>query len=122
MRWSEIQLAAYQSGKRQAMEIPERDHLKACLEYFEVHPKVAWCARMNTGQWTVEERVIRFGFAGLSDIIGQLKDGRFLAFECKRVGKLPTEHQAAFLALVTLSMGVAGYGQLDDAMLLMERA
>lgn len=119
-RWTEDQLAAIQKGRDQALEgvkksVPERDHLKACLEYLEMHPKVAWVQRVNTGMWKEEDRVIRFGFKGCSDIIGQLKDGRFVAFECKRVGETPSSAQQSFINTVWANNGIAHWGQLKHA-------
>jgi len=54
-----------------------------------------------------EERFIKFGFKGLSDIIGMLKDGRFLAVEIKRPGGKLTTNQREFLTLVAHAKGVA---------------
>ena len=52
-------------------------------------------------------RFVRFGWPGCSDVLGQLKDGRLLAVECKaRKGKLQAD-QAEFLALVRRFGGVA---------------
>jgi len=63
---------------------------------------------MNVGAATDSTgRLVRFGFPGLSDIIGQLADGRFLAVEVKRPGKNPTETQKAFLDRVAKYSGVA---------------
>lgn len=84
---------------------PESAILAGCLQLLAVHPKVAWAERMNTGAMKLEGRFIKFGFPGLSDIIGQLKTGAFLAVEVKRAGKLPTSHQNAFLGRVNLAGG-----------------
>lgn len=73
----------------------ERDVLTSCLLLLDVHPAVAWSARMNSGAMTVEgksgKRYVKFAFTGCSDIIGQMADGRFLAIECKRPGGWPTD-------------------------------
>jgi hypothetical protein len=85
----------------------ERDVLAAILEYLPYAKAVAWFARMNAGQWDVDGRRIRFGFVGCSDIIGQMRDGRFLAIEVKRLGGNPTEAQVEFLSRVQRANGVA---------------
>ena len=45
---------------------------------------------------------------GVSDIIGQLRDGRFFALEVKRPGELLTNEQAEFLRMVEECGGVSG--------------
>lgn len=99
----------------------ERDELRACLEYLQTHPLVAWAVRMNVGAMRDEERFVQFGFTGCSDILGMLKGGRFLAFEVKRKGKKPTDDQAAFLKKVAEGGGLAWYGTIDDCILMMTR-
>ena len=66
---------------------------------------------MNSGAYEVDSRFIRFGFKGCSDIIGQLKDGRFLAIEAKRPGGLPTPDQINFMLKVARHKGVAFVAQ-----------
>lgn len=78
----------------------ERDVLPAVLEALRCHPKVDWVERFNSGAFLVEDRYIKAAFAGCSDIIGQMKDGRMLAVEVKRPGGKPTDGQKAFLARV----------------------
>jgi len=78
----------------------EADVLKAVLATLEMHPKVAWVARMNSGAFEVEGRFIKAGFKGCSDIIGMLKGGRLLAVECKSSKGKETADQAAFGARV----------------------
>lgn len=85
----------------------ESEIQKAILAYLKLHIKVAWVARMNTGAMEVEGRYVKFAFRGCSDIIGQMKDGRFLAVEVKRPGKLPTAHQETFLRMVSTNGGLA---------------
>lgn len=95
---------------------PERDVLGAVLEYVVRHPLVAWARRMNTGAVKIDQRFMRFGFVGCSDIIGQLKDGRFLAIECKSSNGSLTEAQREFLNGVTKANGIAGVARsIDDA-------
>lgn len=96
----------------------EREVLSACLSVCEIHPKIAWHYRMNVGGFKNEYgQYVKFAFKGCSDIIGQITDGRFFAWEVKRPGKKPTEDQYAFLNTVAAGGGVAGWS--DDAAILM---
>lgn len=76
---------------------PEAAALCEVLLALRNHPAVAWCERQNSGAAKVGNRFIRFGWQGCSDILGQMKDGRFLAVECKAPkGRVSTE-QSLFL-------------------------
>lgn len=46
------------------------------------------------------------GMVGISDIIGVLPSGKFLAIECKRPGAKPTPAQAEFLHRVNMNGGL----------------
>jgi hypothetical protein len=48
-----------------------------------------------------------YGTAGISDRLGVLPDGRFLAVECKAPGKKATALQAKFLGDVNKNRGLA---------------
>ena len=85
----------------------EKDVLKAVLAALRAHPAVAFVWRANAGSFEVDGRRIRAGFRGQSDILGMLRDGRFLAVEVKRPGGRLTSEQAAFLAGVSQQGGVA---------------
>ncbi len=102
---------------------PESAVLAAVLGALRLHPAVAWAERMNSGAFVVgsgrSRRFVRFGFPGCSDLIGQLRDGRFIAVECKRPGAVPTERQRAFIALVRRNGGIAGIAErVEDALAL----
>ena len=72
-----------------------------------VHPAVAWFERMNVGCVKIENRFVRFGFPGCTDVLGQMKDGRILVVEVKSpTGELSPE-QRAFLIKVRRAGGVA---------------
>ena len=94
--------------KGQPVRPYERDVQEAVLTLCKMHPKIAWLSRMNTGATKIGERFIRFGFPGLSDIIGQTRGGRFVAIEVKREGEHPTEEQQGFLDMVSQHYGIAG--------------
>ncbi len=76
--------------------------------------------RQNSGVARIGTRFVRFGWPGCSDVLGQLKDRRLLAGECKALkGKLQAE-QAEFLSLVRrfgtgLSWRVAAHTHTDGS-------
>jgi hypothetical protein len=55
----------------------------------------------------IEERFVRYGVTGLSDINGMVNDGRILAIECKEPGYRPSPEQAAYLEIVKRFGGIA---------------
>ena len=86
---------------------PEAAALVEVLQTLRNHPAVAWCERQNSGAHREAGRFIRYGWRGCSDVLGQLKDGRFLACEVKaKTGKLRPE-QTTFLERVRNAGGVA---------------
>ena len=113
-RWlTEDQIRAHQARRQRAqagpagvgacaaaarLYAPECDVLKAVLATLELHPRVSWAARINSGAFVVEGRFIKAAFKGCSDILGMLKvpRGVLLSVECKSsTGKLSAD-QAAF--------------------------
>ena len=99
--------------------VSEAEFQRSALKYLWHHPKVAWVARMNTGA----KGRIKFGFPGLSDIIGQTRDGKFIAIELKRliiqkkgykVTQATTE-QVDFIEKININGGYAGIAvDIDD--------
>jgi len=85
----------------------ESDVLPSILAALRVHPKVAVAVRMNSGAMKVDDRYVQFGFPGCPDLWAMLKGGQTLWIECKRVGKKPTDEQAAFMALINRHGGRA---------------
>lgn len=71
------------------------------------HPLVAWVERINVGAFKVGNRFIRFGTPGMSDVTGQLKDGRRLEVEVKTDTGKPTPAQEKWIARVRKHGGVA---------------
>jgi hypothetical protein len=60
----------------------------AILRYLARERRVLWAERMNSGKGLVvrpngSTQWMKWGFVGCPDIMGQLKDGRYLAIECK---------------------------------------
>jgi hypothetical protein len=99
------------------MVTPESGVLKAVLATLEMHPKVAWVARINSGMFHVEQRFIKAGFKGCSDILGMLKGGRLLAVECKSSTGKETQDQEAFGARVAAGGGLYIVARsVDDVM------
>lgn len=97
----------------------ESKTLGAVLDFLRAHPSVAWVRRINTG--AARGFRLRLGFVGCSDIIGQLKDGRFLAVECKAPWGTLSEEQGRFLAQVRVNRGVSGVARsVDDARAILE--
>lgn len=87
----------------------ETDLVRACINYLNMRGIFAW--RQNQGGMKAEykgkKRFMRFaGAKGISDIIGVLPDGRFLAVECKVGRNKPTDDQRAFLQSVNDSGGL----------------
>lgn len=86
----------------------ETEILHDVLDLLNLHPEVAWAMRMNVGSVVMgDARVVRFGARGVSDIIGQMADGRFLAVEVKSARGRVTADQNAFLGNVAGHHGVA---------------
>jgi hypothetical protein len=85
---------------------PEAAALLEVLKALRAHPLVAWAERQNSGAAKVGSRFIRFGWPGCADVLGQLRDGRFLAVEVKSpTGRLRPE-QAVFLERINQAGGV----------------
>lgn len=117
----------------------ERDVQDPLIELLRVHPKVAWFFRVNSGQAVAQGsdgRERRTAFyrlylrgekpitKGLSDVVGQLVDGRMFVMEAKRPGVFKgTAEQEDVIAACRAAGGVAGIVQsLDDAVELLARA
>lgn len=101
-------------ASRKKPDVPapkEQDIQKAIIELLRLMGCFVW--RQNQGgmkaTYAGKNRFIRFShIAGISDIIGVMPDGRFLAVEVKRPGKEPEEHQLRFLETIRSHGGVAG--------------
>lgn len=86
--------------------MPESDVVRSCLEYLKIRGIFAW--RQNAGVIPLANGGVRFsGLRGVSDILGILPDGRFLAVECKSAKGKTSEHQDAFLDQIAGNGGVA---------------
>jgi hypothetical protein len=107
---------------RDPRRVSEADVLKAVWRYLAHHPRVAWITRMQSGAAMMD-----FGKAGIrhlhfnrkrgmSDLLGQLRDGRIICVEVKAPDGELMDHQRDFLNEVRLHNGVAFVARsIDDA-------
>jgi hypothetical protein len=102
-----VYLFGMEAQAKRTNDRPEAAALHEVLLALRNHPSVAWAERQNSGAAKVGKRFIRFGWPGCSDVIGQLRDGRFLAVECKSAkGRLSADQQV-FLDRIAGAGGVA---------------
>lgn len=99
----------------------ESDTQRAILRFLHIHPVVRWAERVNSGAAKRNGRMVRFGFKGLSDVIGQVRGGGFLAIEVKdATGKVSAE-QKEFLDMVNKSGGIGLVARsLEDVRLVLD--
>lgn len=85
----------------------ESDIVTACLEYLKLRGIFCW--RQNQGAIPLKNGGYRrfVGLKGVSDILGILADGRFLAVEVKKPGGKVRAEQQAFLDVIRENGGVA---------------
>lgn len=94
--------------KRKAMAPLERDIQKAILDYLHSVPIYCWTNKTQ-GTYDPHKKIFRRNTTkkGISDILGVLPDGRFLAIEVKsKSGRLSPE-QAEFIDRVNDLGGLA---------------
>lgn len=79
------------------------------------HDAIAWICRNNVGAYKKQGIWVKYGLGkGSSDLIGQLKDGRFLAMEVKTETGTPSKEQILFINRVIMWGGVAGIVRCPD--------
>ncbi|VTS05261.1 VRR-NUC domain-containing protein [Tuwongella immobilis] len=85
----------------------EQDLVNLLIAYLRLKRCFVW--RQNQGGMRDRtNRFVRFcSQSGISDIIGMLPNGRFLAIEAKLPGNKPKPHQQEFLDAVNLTGGLA---------------
>jgi hypothetical protein len=98
---------------------------KEIFSVLRSHPAVVWFARINSGQYLIDDRHIK-GYiwysptvkarsSGIADYIGMLKNGRFFAIEVKREkGGLLSADQAEWLEHVMAAGGIATVARSSD--------
>ena|SRR5260221_9857440 len=90
--------------------VAERDIQKSILEWLNLTGFFVW--RMNVGAATYTDKhgkshQFRFGFPGISDIIGLCPNGRFIAVEVKKPkGKGPTIDQLTYIDIINKHGGI----------------
>lgn len=85
----------------------EQDLVNQLLTYLRLKKCKVW--RQNQGgMYDAKRRFVRFcSQPGISDIVGVLPNGRFIAVEAKVSGKKPQPHQKAFLDSINAIGGFA---------------
>ena len=125
-----LQLADVPGQERRPDDgLQEIEIQSAIMRLLRRHPAIAWAKRMNSGAGKLayadggKSRFIRFGFPGCPDIWAQLKDGgRLCCIEVKTATGTLTPEQAAFLALVNETGGVAFVARsVDDVITNLKR-
>lgn len=87
------------------MILSKHSHLvRSALEYFSINNIFAW--ENNTGALKADDRFIRFGQPGSSDILGCLPDGRFLAAEAKVAPDKQSKNQLTFEKQIVKNQGL----------------
>jgi hypothetical protein len=98
--------------------VKESDIQKQILDYLKLKRVVCFKHR-NVGIMKPNGSYIplAFGEKGISDVIGCLPDGRFLAIEVKKPGGRPKPEQKEFIASVNRNngVGIIAYS-LDEGM------
>lgn len=104
--------------KLKAVDPLEHERQTGIIRYLQLEKRVRFFIRVNSGGRRMGRVFVWFynlffdgkeqKGKGVSDIIGQLRDGRFFALEVKRPGEKPTEEQAVFLSMVNDAGGVSG--------------
>lgn len=100
-------LFGLEQAPRRTNDKPESAALVEVLKALRAHPLVAWAERQNSGAAMVGARFIRFGWPGCPDVLGQLRDGRFLGCEVKSASGRLRPEQAVFLERIRCAGGVA---------------
>ena len=96
----------------------ESDIQSAIMNELGAHPRVVWVMVVTTGKFRVKGGYITTGHymtehcrttTGMSDIIGMMVTGAFLAIETKKPDEEPTPEQHEFLELVSRNGGISGW-------------
>ena len=95
-----------EQATKRTNERPEAAALAEVLKALKAHSLVAWAERQNSGAVRSGGRFIRFGWVGCADILGQLRDGRFLGVEVKAAKGRASPEQVAFLERINAAGGV----------------
>ena len=105
--------------RRQSKAQPEQKLVNAILDWLKYHKIFAFRVR-NGGTYDPTKKIWRLNTAcrGISDIIGILPRGKFMALEVKTATGRVSEHQRDFLDMVAES---GGFGAVIRSMEDLER-
>lgn len=101
-----IQLLCKNCNSKKQDKMSEADIQYACLQYLRLNHIFCWKAH-TVGIKKESGSYIPSGMRGVSDILGILPDGRFLAVECKKPKNKLSEFQREFLENIKNNGGVA---------------
>lgn len=96
------------TGMKQGIKVKESHIQKGIMDYLKLRGVLCFKHR-NVGifrQDTKKYIPLPFGEKGISDIIGCLPNGRFLAIEVKAPGGKPTFEQKGFIERVSYMGGI----------------
>ena len=102
-----IDLFGLEHTHKRTNDRPEAAALIEVLMAVRSHPLVSWAERQNSGAARIGARFVRFGWPGCPDVLGQLKDGRFLGVEVKAAKGRTSPEQTLFLERINQAGGVA---------------
>jgi hypothetical protein len=102
-----IDLFGLEQTPKRTNSKPEAAALVEVLKAVRAHPLVAWAERQNSGAARISSRFVRFGWPGCPDVVGQLRDGRFLGVEVKAAKGRTSPEQILFLKRINQAGGVA---------------
>lgn len=135
-----VELRLPPEPKKRAAPVPsgepsEAEVQSAVVQLLRTHPRVAWFGRFNSGsavaehtngdkRYTAFYRLYLRGMAarsrGLSDVMGQLTDGRLFILEIKSRRGRATPEQNEFIDVVLKAGGIAGIVRsVDDVVALL---
>ncbi len=100
-------LFGLEQPEKRTNDRPEAAALVEVLKAVRAHPLVSWAERQNSGAARIGARFIRFGWPGCPDILGQLRDGRFLGVEVKAAKGRASPEQSIFMERIRGAGGVA---------------
>lgn len=96
----------------------ETDLKRSIVDYLRLLGFLAWVQNVGAVKFKNaqgKQRFIKFGFAGLSDILCVLPGGRFMVVETKRLDNVASQAQKDFMADVERRGGIAVLAySLDD--------
>ena len=86
------------------------------------HPKIAWCYVTSAGSFRVRGGYMTVGIKGMSDIMGQMRDGRLFGVEVKKPNEKPKPEQFEFLDMISKNGGISGWcTNVSEAMEIIEQ-